>query len=206
MTIAAPHIPEPPLTPERLTVEQYHQMIAQGILEEGSPIELLDGLLVRKDRSAIGGNPMTVGAYHFWVVNQLADLNSEFRTQGCFIQTQQPVSIAPVSEPEPDGAIILGNSEDFKLHKPAVKEILAVIEVADSSLHRDRTTKLRIYAASEIPLYFIINLPEKVIERYSQPLASASRYGQSETLSIRQTVAFPTAGSPLKIAVRKLIP
>ena len=30
-----------------LTVAQYHRMIESGILPEGAPIELLDGILVR---------------------------------------------------------------------------------------------------------------------------------------------------------------
>ena len=35
-----------------ISVEQYHQMIRLGILPEGAPVELIDGLLVWKDRSA----------------------------------------------------------------------------------------------------------------------------------------------------------
>ena len=46
----------PPFVP--INVEQYHQMIRLGILPEGAPVELIDGLLVWKDRSARGGAPM----------------------------------------------------------------------------------------------------------------------------------------------------
>ncbi|HEY8747322.1 MAG TPA: hypothetical protein VIM11_05065 [Tepidisphaeraceae bacterium] len=38
----------------RFTVEQYHQMLRAGILEEGAPIELLGGLLFYKDRGTAG--------------------------------------------------------------------------------------------------------------------------------------------------------
>lgn len=48
----------------RLTVDQYHRMIDSGILREGEPIELLDGVLVYKDRSDRGEDPMTVGKRH----------------------------------------------------------------------------------------------------------------------------------------------
>jgi hypothetical protein len=42
-----------------ITVDQLHQMIKNGILHDGEqPIELIDGLLVRKDRSARGENLM----------------------------------------------------------------------------------------------------------------------------------------------------
>ena len=43
-----------------LTVDQYHRMLETGILTEGEPIELLDGLLVVKDR----GGGMTLSPIH----------------------------------------------------------------------------------------------------------------------------------------------
>ena len=54
-----------------LTIDQFHRMIAAAILPEGEPIELIDGLLVRKDRSAVGADPMTVGHAHSLVVTKL---------------------------------------------------------------------------------------------------------------------------------------
>ncbi len=36
--------------PEPLTTDQYHRMLESGILIEGAPIELIDGILMRKDR------------------------------------------------------------------------------------------------------------------------------------------------------------
>ncbi|NLX96074.1 MAG: hypothetical protein GXY83_07850 [Rhodopirellula sp.] len=38
--------------------------------------------------------------------------------------------------------------------------VLCVIEVADASLHHDRTVKQQIYADSGLPQYIILNLPE----------------------------------------------
>jgi hypothetical protein len=58
----------------RLTVEQYHQMIDAGILMSGEPYELIDGLIVRKDRSASGEDPMTVGTGHAWAVQQTSKI------------------------------------------------------------------------------------------------------------------------------------
>jgi Uma2 family endonuclease len=44
-----------------------------------------------------------------------------------------------------------------------------VVEVADVTLRRDRSTKKRIYARAGIPVYWIVNLPERRIEVYSDP-------------------------------------
>ena len=43
------------------------------------------------------------------------------------------------------------------------------MEVADSSLGRDRSIKAQIYAGAGVPLYWIINLVDEQIEVYTQP-------------------------------------
>src|SRR4051794_38349845 len=83
----------------RLTVDQYHKMIAEGILEEGVPIELLDGRLEWKDRSAAGEDPMTVGEDHAWSLDALNELNPKLRRLGCYARIQLPVTLPPHDEP-----------------------------------------------------------------------------------------------------------
>ncbi|MGD0139724.1 MAG: Uma2 family endonuclease [Tepidisphaeraceae bacterium] len=190
-----------------ITVDQYHQMIAAGILEEGQPIELLDGFLVRKDRSRSGDNPMTVGHEHVWVVYQLGELNERLKPHGCFIRTQQPVTLPPDNEPEPDGAILQGAPDAYRHRLAGPADILAVIEVADSSLHDDRTAKQRIYAAAEISRYIIINLVDRVIEVYSVPHAAQGRYASMDALRPGQVLRLPTGDETIvDVAVEKLLP
>lgn len=78
-----------------LTVEQYHGLIDGGFLPEDTSIELLDGMLVPKDRGDAGGDPMTIGDEHWYVVNRLAELAVRIDRRRMMIQTQQPVSIPP---------------------------------------------------------------------------------------------------------------
>src|SRR4051795_12956679 len=78
-----------------LTVEQYHQMIERGILEEGAPIELLDGFLVRKDRAKTGEDPMTVGDDHIWAVENLRRVLRDAESLGHYLRLQQPVILPP---------------------------------------------------------------------------------------------------------------
>jgi Uma2 family endonuclease len=190
-----------------LTIEQYHWMITHGIMPEGEPYELLDGHLVRKDRSAVGEDPMTVGHDHTFVVQFLERLDRRLEPRGCHMRCQQPVSLPPYDEPEPDGAIIRGQWDDYRKRHPGAKDVLCVIEVADASLKRDRTTKLRIYATAGIPTYLIINLPERCVEVYTQPRRRAGRYGRPTVLPPEQEVEFPTAaGEPLRVAVKELLP
>src|SRR5438876_9760079 len=54
-----------------LSVEQYHKMISNGILREGDSIELIDGILIRKDRADKGGDPMSHGPRHAFCAKRL---------------------------------------------------------------------------------------------------------------------------------------
>jgi Uma2 family endonuclease len=191
-----------------LTVRKYHQLIAAGVVPEGEPFELLNGYVIRKDRSAAGEDPMSVGPEHAWVIRELTDLNPRLRRFGSHMQIQLPLSLPPWNEPEPDAAIVIGNKDDYRVRHPGARDVLCVVEVADSSLHRDRTTKLRIYAAAGIGQYFIVNLPDRMVEVHARPIAGrAARYEQVELVKPGQSIEFPApGGNRLKIAVRRLLP
>jgi Uma2 family endonuclease len=67
-----------------------------------------------------------------------------------------------------------------------------IVEVADSSLRRDRVFKKRLYAAAGILVYWVVNLPEARIEVYTDPSGPIERpdyhqrrdYGQSDTVPV----------------------
>jgi Uma2 family endonuclease len=52
---------------------------------------------------------------------------------------------------------------------PTSAATILAIEVADSTLERDRTIKQKAYANANIPEYWIVNLPEDVIGVYRIP-------------------------------------
>lgn len=178
-----------------LTVEQYHRMIETGILAEGEPVELLGGALVHKDRSAAGEDEMTVGHEHVLSVKKLARLDRKLGRSGCHMQTQQPVTIPDFDEPEPDGAIVAGEPDDYAGRLPGPGDVSCIIEVADSSLRIDRTVKLPVYADAGIPQYVIVNLVDRVVEVYMRPLAGRGRYAEATTLRIGQRVQLLTSRS-----------
>src|SRR5437016_4789183 len=131
----------PPLVP--INTEQYHQMIRLGILPEGAPVELIDGLLVWKDRSARGSDPMSQDPRHTVTIHRLQRLQPRLEPLGCHLRIQGPVTLSDTSEPESDVAIVKGPFEAYLDHHPTPAEMLAAIEVAHSSLRFDRSTKQR---------------------------------------------------------------
>ena len=185
----------------RYTVEQYHEFIASGALPQNVRTELIDGLLVQKDRARAGDGLMTIGDRHRMVVLRLAELAPQFKVLGCFLQTQMPIAIPPSSEPEPDISVIRGAIEDFREGPPAGRDALLVLEVADSSLRRDLRVKLPIYAKGGVPEYIVINLKENVILIHRRPEGTdytevtELRPGDSLKLATaaKQTVDVPVA-------------
>lgn len=168
-----------------LSVDQYDRMIEEGILPEDTGVELLDGVLVRKDRGDAGGDSMTVGEAHAYVVKQLAYLGLRLDPTRAHLQTQQPVVIPGAGEPEPDAAIVA--LPITAAGKPRAENVTCVIEVAGTSLERDRTTKLRHYARGGIRQYVILDLHERTAQEYLDP--------DPETGTYSTTIAHPAGGT-----------
>lgn len=149
-----------PFARRPLTVEMYHALAEKGLLGEEDRVELINGDLV----------PMSpLGSPHAACVRRLDKQLHRIAPTQVQISIQNPVQLNDQTEPEPDVAL-LKHREDFyaKAH-PVPADVLLVIEVADSSLEKDRTIKLEGYAQAGIAEYWIINLVEGQVEIYTQP-------------------------------------
>jgi len=194
-----PQAPPPPVSlPEsvwRMSVEQYHKMIQAGILTEDDPVELLEGILVTK----MAKNPP-----HSLVTQLTRDALARLVLLGWFINAQEPITLAD-SEPEPDIAVVRGERREYAGHHPSAQDTTLVIEVADTSLSRDRGLKKRMYAAAGIPTYWIINLIEQQIEVYTDP--SGSDYFQRQDYGLSAEVPVAIGGQEVgHLVVRELLP
>jgi hypothetical protein len=65
-----------------------------------------------------------------------------------------------------------------------------VIEVAGTSLDRDRTVKQRIYAAAGIPQYVIANLIDSRLEVFERPDTVKGRYRRRTELAGDAEISF----------------
>jgi Uma2 family endonuclease len=77
------------------------------------------------------------------------------------------------SEPEPDFAVTRGGEGEYDHRKPGPADVGLLVEVADSSLDRDRTDKARIYAGVGVPVYWIVNLVDRRVEVLTDPTGPA---------------------------------
>ena len=171
----------PPIVP--ITVDQFHQMIDAGILHDGDPIELIDGLLVRKDRSARGESLMGHNPRHALLISRLLRLLSlPCASAGWFLRIQLPVTLNNINCPEPDLAVVRGTEEDYADRHPSPADLPLVIEVADSSVGTDRSTKHRLYETAGVAEYWLVNIAESQFEVYRQPDTTTGRYASPTIL------------------------
>jgi len=156
----------------RWSLERYHAAIEAGVLTENDRIELLFGKIVPTPPVGIAHGKNDKKLNRFFIER----LPAENYTIG----VQDPVTLIDNTEPEPDLHIAKGALETYD-HHPFPQDLLLVIEVSDSTLQNDRTVKKMTYALAGIEEYWIVNVYEKQIERYTEPKPEEGIYGKQET-------------------------
>jgi Uma2 family endonuclease len=146
--------------PYRVSVRQFTKMIGAGVFGEHDHVELLEGLLVDK---------MVKHPPHNFTVAEIADKFRGGIGPDSVVHEEKSVVLGRFSRPEPDVSITRGPRERYRSDSPSAADLAMLIEVADTSYAKDRGSKWRMYARSRIPVYWIVNLPLRQIEVYSQP-------------------------------------
>jgi Uma2 family endonuclease len=148
----------------RFSVDAYHRMLTTGILDEDGRTELLEGYLVTR----MGYDPP-----HATSVVRTRRRIERLLPPGWEVREEKPVTF-PDSEPVPDVAVARGDDAAYAARRPAPADLALLVEVADSSLEIDRQDKARVYARAGIAEYWIVNVPDRQIEVYTQPSGPAS--------------------------------
>jgi Uma2 family endonuclease len=160
----------------RFNVDDVLAMLRQGILHEDATTELLNGLIVLKDRSDVGENPRMHGPKHRPCVRLLTKLAAVIDNDNRHVQIQLPVVCGDDQMPEPDFAVIRGADRDYTDKLPRAEDAFCVLEVADSSWERDVGEKLPIYAAAGISDYIILKLRNRTADEYTAPDTANAKY------------------------------
>ncbi|MBE9098811.1 Uma2 family endonuclease [Vacuolonema iberomarrocanum] len=150
--------PSFPITAElplkRWTVDDYHRMIAAGILTLDDRVELLDGQIVEM----VPQEPP-----HASRVDEGGDYLKQLFAGRAKVRVQLPITLAPGSEPEPDFAIVRIDENRYRDRHPSPDDVLLLIEVSDSTLKRDRDRKAKIYARAGIRDYWIVDINRRQV-------------------------------------------
>lgn len=183
----------------RFSVAEYQKMIAAGILTDEDKVELLDGYVVHK----MPRNPPHDGS-----ITALNEILVRLIPPGWVVRCQTGATLAE-SQPEPDIAIARGDRRLYFTRHPLPSDLALVIEVADSSLDRDRTDKARIYAGDGVPVYWVVNLVDRVVEVYSNPTGPVpgAHYQRQQVYHLGASVLVELDGKSVgSVVVSEILP
>jgi Uma2 family endonuclease len=183
----------------RVTVDQYHKLIEAGILGPDDKVELLEGVVVERFRKS---------PQHVYSTSTVTCAIDRLLPPDWHTRNHAPVTTAD-SEPEPDVFVARGEIRDYGERHPGPADVGLVVEVADQSLDVDRRLKGRIYARAGVPVYWVVNLPDRQVEVFSQPAPAMDppTYRQSHTFDAAADVPVEIDGHVVgHIAVTDLLP
>lgn len=183
----------------RWTRVEYDRLIDQGIFQPGERLELLAGQLVVREPQS---DP------HSLAVELVHEALRAAFGPAWRVRAQLPIALDDESEPEPDVSVAAGRVHRSAEAKPS--HIALVVEVSASSLALDREHKGSLYARARVADYWIVNLVDRVLEVYRDPLPDPSAscgwaYRSIQRVTAGEHVA-PLAAPTSPIAVVDLLP
>ena len=165
------------IVPKRFRVEDFRKMTEVGILPEESGWEIIDGYLIDK---------MSIGSKHAGTVNRLNQTLVFLLGRKAVVAVQNPIHIDDYNEPEPDIALLKPREDFYAESLPAPQDVLLLIEVSGSTIEYDRDIKKTLYAEAGIAEFWLVNLKENTVERYSLP--KNGNYRLAEILEFGETI------------------
>jgi Uma2 family endonuclease len=172
------------------SVDDYHRMIAAGILQ-GRYVELLAGEIVEM-------SPET--PIHYSTAKRGTKYLETLLAGKADVRFNGPITLAD-SEPEPDIAIVRLPESLYNERHPGPEDVFWLIEFAKTSLKKDLEVKAAIYAAAKISEYWVVDLTLRQLTRFLQP-----QQGQycSETVVTTGGVT-PLAFPEIRVSLKRLL-
>ena len=145
----------------QLTVDEYRGLSELGAFD-GEHVELLDGVVVRRAME---------GEEHRLVIDEFNELLVLQLVGRYKVRVDAPFIASEFSVPEPDAAV-MDPATRRGIEHPRRLEL--VIEVSSSSLPQDLGFKARLYAAADVPVYWVVDVRCREVVVHTEP--SGGRY------------------------------
>ena len=181
------------------TVDELQRAYDAGVFGFDVRLELIEGEIIRK---------MPQNEPHSWGIRAAEEALRPIFVIGHDVRVQMPLVFGSRNKPEPDVAVVIGSYNDYKRAHPTTAVL--VVEVSDSTLLMDRAAKAGVYARAGIPEYWIVNLPDRVLEIHRNPAPMADQplgyHYRSITRHLETEIVTPLAASHAVVAIADLLP
>ena len=177
----APLRPIPPDPPrKRWTRAECVVLEASGLLDQ-QKLELVEGELISKmskKRPHVNSVALLAG----WLVQTFGLM---------FVNQEAPIDVAPednpTNEPQPDIIVLKQELSHFRSANPRSEDLLLVIEIADTSLNFDLTTKAALYARAGIQEYWVLDVCSRRLLVHREPKSGnytcVAAYSETESVA-----------------------
>lgn len=141
-------------------------MADSGILTEWDRVELINGEIVTM---------MPIGPWH-----SASSTRLNYRLQRLYdgrgmVTMGNPVGLGDDSEPQPDVTVLRWRDDFYATAHPEAKDVLLLIEVADSSREFDLGTKQELYAAQGVEEFWVVDRKLECVHVFRHPLEGVYR-------------------------------
>ena len=148
------------------TAEEFQRMGEAGIFRQDARLELIEGEIIEMS---------PIGSPHAACVKYLSGLLNRLFGGTLIVGVQDPVRLNDFSEPQPDVSLLRWRDDFYRAAHPAPADVLLLIEVADTTVVKDKTLKIPLYARAGIAEAWLVNIPEEKVEIYSDAADGAYR-------------------------------
>jgi Uma2 family endonuclease len=185
--------------PYRWTRDEYYKLSEAGFFQDRR-VQLIDGEIIEMSAQ------LNVHAASITLTQRALDLAFG---PSFWVRVQMTLDLSPVFVPDPDLAVVPGSPRGVTSRNNPTTALL-IVEVSDSSLGLDRNRKGSLYAQANIADYWIVNLVQRQLEVYRNPIADPAhpygfRYADRTILDPGDSIA-PLAAPQANVAVADLLP
>ncbi len=176
------------------TREELRRLESLGLIDLNN-CELIDGVLIRK----VGKNRAHTNSLMLLVIW----LRSVFEPTR--VQHEGSIDMLPeddpTNEPEPDAVVTTRPLTVFRESNPGPRDIALLVEVAETTLRFDLGPKAGLYARSEIPEYWVLDVSDRRLIVHRKP--ERGRYRSVVAFGAEESVA-PLAAPQNAVVVSSL--
>jgi Uma2 family endonuclease len=167
----------------RITVEHFYRMAEAGLFDDSARVELVNGEII---------DVPPMGSRHASTVHRIAAALSTVFGERAMVRQQLPLRLSVDSEPLPDIAVVVPRADDYASAHPTASDTWLVVEVSDSTLRYDREVKTGLYARSNVPEVWVVDLQADRVHLYRSP--RNAEYGVVETVGFGKLSVGALAG------------
>ena len=175
----------------RLTLDDYYQMSAMGLLDRFARTELIDGEII------------VLNALHIpharTYMRMLLTLNESVVASRLALEVfgELTSELSPFDGPLPDISILDSRLIENVTQGAPREAVLLVVEIASTSARRDLGKKRKLYASRGVPEYWVVVIPKGTVERFAEPVeGDYKRHDSFAFVDAISSVTLPGIGIP----------